>query len=211
MTANPRIPLEQLATRLVELNLQYYRVVGKATVEYWRSLLSFATDQTPLKSMFDRAAAATQPTTANVRPAPAASASAAAAVLEAAAGEEAEGGFVVANRLSRHVTASFRISTFTDANGRVAAADVRVEPSTVSLAPGAQAIVQVKARIGDQLEIGTPYRGSISVPDLADAPIAVIVRRRAAAPEPAPEPPAPAAAAKRPAAARKRRKRRPGK
>src|SRR5690242_11247665 len=88
--------LDQLAARVLDLNVRYYRALGAATVDYVRSLVSFFGGQPLLRSALSRVANAAQ--------------TAAAVTLEGAAGETPETGFVVANRLTRRVSATFNIS-----------------------------------------------------------------------------------------------------
>jgi hypothetical protein len=165
--------LQQAAARVIDLNLRYYRALGGATVDYVRSVASFIGDQTPLRSIFSRLcrpapvappAAATDPALASI-------------VLEAAAGEDVEAGFVVVNHLTRRISASFHISPFTDLAGRSANVNLRIDPPLVTLDPGMELAVRLGVRITDQLESGHDYRGTISVPGLADTPVAVILRR----------------------------------
>lgn len=198
---------EQIATQVVELNLRYYRALGAATMDYVRSMLTFVGDRSPIireattraRQAATSVARATTPTatTATASPAPVHAASA--VVLEAAAGEEAAGGFVVNNHLPRRVSAAFRVSPFLGPRGEPFHGALTIDPPMLTLEPGMQAVVRISATIPASMPPGVDYRGTISVPGLADAPIDLIIRRRA---EAAYAKPSPAAKARQKTAAK---------
>ena len=99
-------------------------------------------------------------------------------VLEAEAGETAEGYFMVENQLTRKVPADIVASPIVDANDHQIAQKLQFEPTSINLEPGEKIVVQVTADIDQTLEPGTGYRGTITVPGLSDTPAAIVIRRR---------------------------------
>ncbi len=174
MTDQANSSATQLVQSWLDLNLRYFRAITDATVDYYRSVGKLYSEQSPLRGFgfqFGKAA----PTPA----APAASdAPSATVILEGAIGDEPRGGFVVANRLPRQVSASFAVEPITDGEGHRMAGNLNVDPPAVTLDAGKQSVVHVGVRIGEQFQPGVDYRGSVSAPGIADAPIAVVVRRR---------------------------------
>jgi hypothetical protein len=177
---------EQIATQVVELNLRYYRALGAATMDYVRSMLTFAGDRSPIireataraRQAATSVARATTPAATPVT-SPATAPAASAVVLEAAAGEEAAGGFVVNNHLPRRVSAAFRLSPFLGPRGEPFDGALTIDPPMLTLEPGMQAVVRISATIPASMPSGVDYRGTVSVPGLADAPIDLLIRRRA--------------------------------
>jgi hypothetical protein len=203
MTQSEKGSLGPLATQVIALNLRYYRALGEATVDYVRSVVGFLGEHAPLvRNVVTRArqaatpVASTSATGATEMPAE----PAAAVILEAAAGEEAAGGFLINNRLSRRVSAAFRISPISGPDGEPYGGKLSVEPAVVTLDAGMQNVVRIATTIPRSLAPAADYRGTISLPGLADAPIDVVIRRRA---EPAD---APTAAAPRRASTKRRSK-----
>jgi len=161
-------------------------------------------------SVLSRAATVTappRPPTSTPAPSP----SPAALVLEAEAGELAQGVIMVENRLARRVSATVVTSAFSNAAGEEIWPTLRVHPGTIDLEPGARTLVQIGALVDDRLDPATRYQGQVTVPGLSDTPIPIVLQRRpAATPPAATEPVAPEAKPKRPrrsgAAAKRRRK-----
>jgi hypothetical protein len=183
MTTGEKSSFEQIATQVVELNLRYYRALGSATVDYVRSLFAFVSDRSPaVRNVAARARQAAGNVAASATT-PAATATTAqpssVVVLEAAAGEEAAGGFIVNNHLARRVSAAFRVSPLLGPNGEPFDGSLQMHPEMLTLDPGMQTVVRLSVMIPPAISPGTDYRGTISIPGLADAPIDVIVRRRA--------------------------------
>jgi hypothetical protein len=199
MIQDEKSSFEQIATQVVELNLRYYRALGAATMDYVRSMLTFVGDRSPV--IRDATARARQAATSVARAAtptaPPAAAPATvhatnAVVLEAAAGEEAAGGFLVNNHLPRRVSAAFRVSPFLGPRGEPFDGALTIDPPMLTLEPGMQAVVRISAMIPATIPPAVDYRGTISIPGLADAPIELVIRRRAetayAKPSPAAKP-----------------------
>jgi hypothetical protein len=179
-------PFEEPIRRAFEANLRYYEALGQVTQDYFRSLFGIVRE-IPIRipgfgtaTVSPGAGAAPRP--ANMT-APAAAA-AATLVLEGEAGAEAQGVFMVENRLSRTVSTAVVTSAFADPSGRAHHPRLRVIPSVVTLEPGGRSLVQIFAEVGGELEADVPYRGEVSVPGLSDHSIPVVLRRKAVRSEP---------------------------
>jgi hypothetical protein len=167
--------------RMFDANLRYYEALSRVTTDYIRALTSALSDSgvsTPWVPT-------PTPTAAKESLPP----SRAALVLEAEAGQLAQGVFMVDNRLSRVVTATVTTSAFATADGHPVWPTLRVQPGTVTLQPGARALVQIAALIDDALVVGTSYQGEVSVSGLSDTPIPVVLRRLPSSSQPSPPPP----------------------
>jgi hypothetical protein len=186
MINDPRF--EETLRRAVETNLRFYGALGQASIDYLKSLGDLWRGALPanLADPLSRPPSPPAPAPAAPPPAPAP-----VLVLEAEAGGEARGIFLVGNRLTRGVSAPVVTSAFVDPGGREVHPPYRVEPEVVVLDPGAQTLVEIVVRVGDDLDPGTDYRAEISIPGLSDSRVPIVLRRRAAAPSPPPpRPPA---------------------
>ena len=103
-------------------------------------------------------------------------------VIEAAAGRNGLGVFMVENTTGKKVSGPLGVSAFADESGREVSPTVRFSPDVVSLEPGDQVLVQVVAGVDSTFEPGVRYGAEISIPELAAAGIPLVVRRRAARP-----------------------------
>ncbi len=103
-------------------------------------------------------------------------------VIEAAAGRNGLGVFMVENTTGRKVSGPLGVSSFADESGREVQPTVRFSPDVVSLEPGDQVLVQVVAGVDGTFEPGVRYGAEISIPELAAAGIPLVVQRRAARP-----------------------------
>jgi hypothetical protein len=106
-------------------------------------------------------------------------------VLEAPAGGQAVGAFLVENKLAQRLSTPVVASTFVTDDGREVRPNLRLDPEVVTLEPGEQILVRVQAAIDDQLQAGVAYRGSVAVPGLSGHNVRLVLRRRQ---EPAPAP-----------------------
>ena len=103
-------------------------------------------------------------------------------MIEAAAGRNGLGVFMVENTTGKKVSGPLGVSAFADEAGREVSPTVRFSPDVVSLEPGDQVLVQVVAGVDSTFEPGVRYGAEISIPELAAAGIPLVVRRRAARP-----------------------------
>lgn len=169
--------LEETVRRAFEVNLRYYEALGQLTADYLKSVADLWKGL-GLPLTFDPfGSAAPRPAPPPSSPPPAA---VPALVLEAEAGGQARGLFLVSNQLARRVSAPVGISPFTDAAGRVVQPAVKIEPEVVTLDPGGQSLVQIVVAVSEELEPGVSYRAEISVPGLSDGRVPVTLRRRLA-------------------------------
>ncbi|MBV8200760.1 MAG: hypothetical protein JOZ15_09065 [Acidobacteria bacterium] len=200
-------PEPQLAAtwqRAIEANVRYYQALGEVTTQYLRSLAGLWGDwRLPVDlgawRLSPTPAAATAPPAAAppaaASPAAAPAAAVPALVLEAEAGAQARGVFLVSNRLARRVSAPVMTSAFRDPSGREVRPALRVEPDLVTLEPGGQMLLEVVADVDQELDLDVAYRGAVSIPGLSDEQVPVVLRRRAAPPLSLPSPPSPPASA----------------
>jgi len=166
------IRFDETLRRLFEANLRCVEALGRAGADYIQSLSRVWRDA-GLPGFPVRSAPLPPP---QARPAP--TASAATLLLEAAAGELAQGVFMVENRLARAGSASVVTSAFAGESGAEVWPTMRVQPGEIRLEPGARTLVQISALIDERLDTGVRYRGHVSVPGLSDTPIPIVVRRR---------------------------------
>ena len=99
-------------------------------------------------------------------------------LLETEVGRPALGVFVVENTTAQQLSIPIRVSPFVADDGREAQPAVVFRPDVITLGPGEQLIVQVVAAIDETLEPGIRYRGEISVPELSETRIPIVVCRR---------------------------------
>jgi hypothetical protein len=170
-----KLPLEDTLRRAVDANVRYYEAIGRVTQDYWKAIFGIWREL-PLR--FGPAHTA-QATPAAAPPNPAATVTAPTLVLEAEAGGEAQGVFLIENKLSRVVSTAVVVSAFSNPSGRAVQPTLRVEPGVITLPPGGRTLVQIYATIDDALEADVPYRGEVNVPGLAESGIPVLLRRRA--------------------------------
>ena len=180
-----KLPLEEPLRRAMEANLQYYEALGRVTQDYWKAVFgiwralpsqlgAMATGpHAPAAQAGQPSSAATMPSTATL-------------VLEAEAGNEAQGVFMVENRLARTVSTAVVTSAFADRSGRAVRPALRIMPGVVTLEPGGRTLVQLYAAVSDDLDADVDYRGEVTVPGLSDNVIPVVLRRRTGRPTGAP-------------------------
>jgi hypothetical protein len=176
-----KLPFDEPLRRAIDANVRYYEALGKVTQDYWKAIFGILRELPVRFGTGGGAAAPGTPPVAN----PTAPTGAASLVLEAPAGGEASGVFLVENRLARVVSTAVVTSAFADPSGRALQPVIRVSPGVVTLPPGGRTLVQIVAAIGDDLAPDTPYRGEVSVPGLSEQGIPVLVRRLPSAAKPA--------------------------
>ncbi len=180
----------------MEANLAYYQGLAHLGLGYLKSLADIVggVSSVPIqvRSGHEHSPAAPTGEAARQAAAPerATPPNSPAMVLEAEAGGEALGVFLVENRLDRKVSAPVTPSSFSDPSGRQVTPALRIDPEVMTLEPGEQMLVRVAARIADDLEPGISYRGEVTVPELSGGRVPLVLRRRVgqAAEAPKPEP-----------------------
>jgi hypothetical protein len=165
-----RLPFNDSLQRVMDANVRYVGALGRLTQEYWRAIVGIWRDF-PIR-LAPRSPAEARPsaTTRDSR-------REATLVLEARAGEEARGVFMVENRLDRQVSTAVVTSSFSDRSGHEIHPTLRVVPGVVTLEPGARSLVQLFALISTEFEAGVAYRGEMQVPGLSETGIPVLLRR----------------------------------
>jgi hypothetical protein len=172
--------MDDALRRAIDANVRYYQALGQVTADYVRALAGvWSNVKLPIDLGTIRMPAVRARQAA---PAPAPSAapeSAPALVLEAEAGEEAVGVFMVDNSLGRAVSTTVTVGTFRAEDGTELRPAIRVEPAVVALEPGASTLVHLFAAVTDDLPAGRNLRAEVDVPGLAERAIPVVLRRRA--------------------------------
>lgn len=154
--------LSEIFRRAMDTNLKFYSGLVELSVDYLKNVGELISE---LPGQVNPGKPAAQP------------GSAPSIVLEAGAGELARAPMLVENHLSREVTAAVSFSAFTDTEGNEASINVSAEPAQMTLPPGEKILVHILASIDENLTIDTSYRGSITVPELSENSIPIIIRR----------------------------------
>ena len=157
----------------VAANLRYYEAWTRIASDWLRDLASAGRDpRTP------GAIAVRQVPAPGAAPGPGPTLpSAPALVLEAHAGEQATGAFLVENQLGRPVETPMVADEITGPGGTAQPARLEFEPAVVSLAPQERCVVRVRTAITEDFTPGTDYRTVIRGPDLPGTSIPVVLRR----------------------------------
>lgn len=182
--------LDETLRRAMDANLRYYQALGRITADYLEALtsiwssalpLDLGTLRVPLGGKRGKAATAQAAPTREPDTTPA-------LVLEADAGQEARGIFMVDNSLGRPVSTTVTVTAFRSETGAEATPALRIEPAVVALEPGTSGLVQLIATVPETLEPGVSYRAEVDVPGLSVRGIPVVLRRRPSAATPAEAP-----------------------
>jgi hypothetical protein len=102
-------------------------------------------------------------------------------LVEAEAGQQGVGVFVVENTTAESLSIPVSVSPFVGDDGGHAQPAVTFRPEVITLDPGDQQVVQVAAAIDETLEPDVRYRAEIGVSGLSTTAIPVVVRRRSTA------------------------------
>jgi hypothetical protein len=92
-------------------------------------------------------------------------------LLVGAAGEEASGAFVLSNSAQQELGVDFAV------RDQLGPGAMKLLPPSVSLAPGASAVIRLKVTIDPALEEGRDYAGLIFVPGFSNQVVDFVVRR----------------------------------
>jgi hypothetical protein len=166
-----RLKFNVIFRRTLRTNLRYYGGLIELMANYLQGLANIFSDFGQPSSV--GAHEAHQPLNSRVV--------SPALVLEAESGEQAHGVFSIENNLARRVQAHVVVSPFYDPRGKEISLKLHFEPRTINLEPGEKLLVQAIVHIDEQLELDVRYRGQITVPDLSESPVSVVVRRRPSA------------------------------
>ncbi len=99
-------------------------------------------------------------------------------LVEAEAGQAGLGVFLVENTTPRQLSIPLSLSPFVGEDGREGQPTVTFRPDVVTLDSGEQLVVQVAVKVDETLEPGVRYRAEISIPELSETRIPLVVRRR---------------------------------
>ena len=168
-----RPDLAETWRRVMEANLRYYEGLIGLSANYLGAVVgALGSLRTP-----DQSAHPLVPGDPG-RTASRANAPAPALVLEAESGSDAMGAFLVENHLAHRVAAPIVVSAFRDPAGLEVEPALKFEPQSIALEPGEQLLVRVSVRIEEQHNVGTAYRGEVSIPGLSDSRVRLVIRRR---------------------------------
>ena len=188
---------QDLLARMREANLRYLSDWAWMAFNHARLLVSL------VKEAIDDTAPAPSTGSAPQPPAPS-------VVIEAEAGAQGRGVFLVENTLARPVRGKIEISPFVDADGHVVHPSIVLEPAEVVLDAGEEVLVYVNLNMDETIPAGVRYAGRFTVPGLAQTPVEAIIKRSPSTVRTAPPPVVPAGPtfAARGAAQRKPRRKR---
>jgi hypothetical protein len=156
-------PLTGIVRRAVDVNVRYYEGLFSLATDYLRDLGRLLA---PADSDRATARAATPARAAPVM------------ALEALAGEQARGLFVLENTGAKRVSTRVQAAPVVDNTGAACPVHVHFEPESVALDPGQQATVLAVAHIDANMLAGVPYTTRITVPGLSEQGVNVVLRRR---------------------------------
>lgn len=159
---NEQNNLSEIFRRAMETNLKFYSGLLDLSVNYLKNVGEIISEI---------------PGQVNSTASPAGETSSAAIVLEAAANDKVHAPLMVENDLPREVCAEVSISAFTDSNGVEHAVDIQSKPASMTLQPGEKTLIQIHAMISEDLEEGMSYRGFVTIPELSENSIPIVVRR----------------------------------
>jgi len=152
---------------VVAVNLRYTSLLLNLTKEYVKAfegaVREGVSSQTePAASVAPAAPAATEGQPASRRTP---------ILLAGELGEEASGAFALANTSDKELNVNLVVQ------GEFDAAEVRINPSALVLAPGANATIRLKLTLTSALEEGRDYFGAVLAPGLSTQAIEFVVRR----------------------------------
>jgi hypothetical protein len=173
------IRLTDVWRRSVQATVQYYSTMGELAVDCLQTLLGTLTQSTTNDpKTLTGPSVENSASTSNSAPI--------SMVLEAEAGRQALGVFLVENDFSRAVSAVPSASVVVDDEGNELKPTIEFQPSSITLQPREQIVVKVLATISEDMSPGVRYRGEIGVPGLMGTRIPVVMGRTINA-KPAPQ------------------------
>lgn len=152
-------PLTDVWRDTVEAGLRYWGRLGRLAVEGVSALLPLVAE---VRAGAPAGGGARTPRTI---------------LVEAEAGREGVGVFLVENTTERRLSIPVTVSRFVGDDGAEVRPKVTFRPDVLTLDPGDQVVVQVAAAIDERLEPDVRYRAEISVPGLSETRIPLVVRR----------------------------------
>lgn len=175
MMAN-KVSVDEFVKRAVDLNVRYYSGLGQLMANYVKDLVTTFGDIAPARAQASRPEPSANPSAHRAQQTPV-------MVLEAEAGKEALGVFLVENHLNNNISTRVVPSVFYDEFHNEVRPSFSFDPESVILRPGEQVLVRIKARIEESFTPDVRYQGYLNIPELTGTKIPIVVRRRASAPE----------------------------
>lgn len=102
-------------------------------------------------------------------------------LLEGKLGSQAQGFFVIENKLAGDVLAIVEFSPLAGPADRLITPDFALESCSIPLAPGEQVVVRVKMRISRTFAPNVRYQGEIRIAGVPGAWIPMVIQRKTAA------------------------------
>lgn len=183
MATRGTMNLADTLRRTLEANSRYYQAMANATASYLEALatvLSGAAEPragSTSRSATSERSAPTAPAPQNASPDASASST---LVLEGVAGQSVQAAFAVNNSLHARITTDVECSPLVSEDGSEAAVRLTLEPTNVTLEPNERREILLTASFDERQPVGVAYRGRVRVPNLSNAVVPVLVRRKAA-------------------------------
>jgi hypothetical protein len=155
-----------LLAQIREANLRYLSEWAWAAIAHVRLLTSL------VRQAYDESTPSTQSLRNPPSPPPPS------LVIEAEAGTQGRGVFLIENTGPQPVRGTIEISDFADTDGNVAHLSILLDPREIALNAGEELLVHVQVNMDDRLPVNVRYFGRFSVPGLSAAPVEAVVKRR---------------------------------
>lgn len=171
-----KLSVDELVKRAVDLNVRYYSGLSQLWANYVKDLVTTFGDIASVRPQAPQAQAPPNPSAHKAQQTPV-------MVLEAEAGREALGVFLVENHLSHDISTRVAPSAFFDELHNEVRPVFSFDPDAVILRPGEQVLVRVKVQIDNSFASDVRYQGYLNIPELTGTRVPIVLRRRPAAPE----------------------------
>lgn len=169
--------LEAMWRDVVAANLRYYESWAHLASEWLHELADAGTRRRQSGDNAARQVPSTAAAPASGPMARRATSSSPMLVLEARAGKNATGAFLVENQLGYPVETPMIADQVTDPSGMTLPAELKFEPAIVSLDAGERCVVRVQFAATEAFRPGIDYKTVIRGPNLPGTSIPVILRR----------------------------------
>jgi hypothetical protein len=170
-----RFPGDELIRRAVDLNVRYYSDMSQLMATYVKDLVE-TFSQAATQAQAWQSPPRTHSATHKTQPAPV-------MVLEAEAGKQALGVFLVENHLDHNISTRVVPSAFFDAAQNEIKPSFVFDPEAVVLRSGEQVLVRVRVEVDETFVADVAYEGSLNIPELTGSRVRIVLRRRSAAPD----------------------------
>lgn len=171
-----KLSVDELVKRAVDLNVRYYSGLGQLWANYVKDLVSTFGDIASVRPQTSQSQSTANPSAQKAHQTPV-------MVLEAEAGREALGVFLVENHLSHDISTRVAPSAFFDESHNEVRPAFSFDPESVTLRPGEQVLVRVRVQIDNSFAPDVRYQGYLNIPELTGTRVPMVLRRRSAAPE----------------------------